>query len=119
VLNPIHKAVHPPVQKPIYTHWESTKSLYLGLLVRLVFIIVAIYVVWYWITPEKERIALKYMISKDAVVVEPKPHGCAFDDAPLGDKHCHYERIVDVQRECPQAGCRATGVYVHWERVEE
>jgi hypothetical protein len=106
-----------PVQKPTYPHWESTKSLFKQLFVTAVVMIAGLYAVWYWITPEKERIAGDYRISQDAVVIEPKPHGCDFTDAPMGDKHCHYKKVVDVERACPS--CRVTGVYVHWERVEE
>jgi len=75
-------------------------------------------VIWtYWLTPEQERIAQEYHISKDKVIIEPKPHGCDFDDAPLGNKHCHYEKVVNADRACPS--CGVTNVYVSWRKVEE
>ena len=85
-----------------------------GLVVLLAFELIT-----YWITPEQERLADQYGISKKNVVVEPRPHGCDFADAPLGDKHCHYEKDVEVQRMCPAPNCRVTSVYVTWRRVEE
>lgn len=53
----------------------------------------------YWLTPEKERLADKYRVSQDVVVIEPKPHDCGFDDAPLSNKHCHFERKEEVVRD--------------------
>jgi hypothetical protein len=31
----------------------------------------------------------------DKVTIEKKPHDCEFSAAPLGEKNCHYEKIVD------------------------
>lgn len=43
--------------------------------------------------------AFWYSITEDApidkVTVEKKPHDCEFSAAPLGEKNCHYEKIVD------------------------
>ena len=104
----------PPVSSD---HWERrifAKLLGIG------FVISVIMVVIYWLTPEQEKLADEYHISKQNVVVEPKPHGCDFDDAPLGNKHCHYEKAVDVQRApCGGSDCKVTEVYVSWRRVEE
>jgi hypothetical protein len=47
-----------------------------------------------WLKPDKEKIAEEYHVSTDAVVINHKPHGCDFEDAPLGNKHCHYEKTV-------------------------
>lgn len=76
-------------------------------------------VFYYWLVPEKQRIADQYKITEDKVFLEPKPHGCDFDDAPLGNKHCHYEKVVDVERACPGPDCQVTGVYVSWRKAEE
>jgi hypothetical protein len=73
----------------------------------------------YWFTPEEQKLADEYHVAKQNVIIEPKPHGCDFGDAPLGNKHCHYEKSVDVSQKCPQAGCAATAVYVTWRKVEE
>jgi hypothetical protein len=69
--------------------------------------------------PEKDRLELQYHVSQDNIVIEPKPHGCDFDDAPLGNKHCHFEKHVDVERACPGPDCRVTSVYVSWRKVDE
>jgi hypothetical protein len=72
-----------------------------------------------WMTPEADQLAERYQLSKDRVFVQTKPHGCEYNDSPLGEKHCHYEKTVDVSRECPADNCRVTGVHVSWRRVEE
>jgi len=46
----------------------------------------------YWIGPNVY--AIKYSVSADRVFVDPKPTDCDFWHAPLGNKGCHYERIV-------------------------
>ncbi len=66
--------------------------------------------------PEKQRLAEKYQISQDAVSIAPKPHGCDFDDAPLGNKHCHYERKEELVRN--EQG-KVIAVYVTWDKLEE
>jgi hypothetical protein len=76
-------------------------------------------VIYYWFTPEVDHLAEQYKVSKDKVIIQPKPHGCDFDDAPLGNKHCHYEKSVDVERTCPGPNCQAIAVYVLWRKVEE
>jgi hypothetical protein len=96
----------------------------IGRLIRGIFIwgvaiICGIMLLVYWLTPEQERLSNQYRISQDKVVIEPKPHGCDFDDAPLGNKHCHYEKQVDVGRACGTPSCKVTGVYVSWRKVEE
>jgi hypothetical protein len=70
----------------------------------------------YWLTPEQQRIANEYHISKDKVFIEPKPHGCDFNDSPLGNKHCHYERKEEAAKD--EQG-RVTFVYVYWNKVQE
>ena|SRR5215469_5824760 len=70
----------------------------------------------YWLTPEQQRIVNEYHISKDKVFIEPKPHGCDFNDAPLGNKHCHYEKKQEVAKD--EQG-HVTSVYVYWNKVQE
>jgi len=43
--------------------------------------------------------------------------GCDFYDAPLGNKHRHYEKQVDTVKDCPD--CKVTAVYVSWRKIEE
>ena len=78
-----------------------------------------IYQVMYQLRPEKERLADEYHISQDKVFIEAKPHGCDFYDAPLGNKHCHFEKQMDAVKACPAPDCRVTAVYVSWRKVQE
>jgi len=45
---------------------------------------------------DSEQLSSKYNVPVERVTAPPKPHGCAFSDAPLGDKHCHYDKHVYV-----------------------
>ena len=99
--------------------WEDFREI-VSRVFGLAVVLIIFGVVWtYWAMPEKQRLAEEYKVSQDKVFIEPKPHGCDFDDAPLGNKHCHYEKQVDVERACDTPNCKATGVYVSWRKVEE
>ena len=63
-----------------------------------------------------EKLAHEYGIPESQVVIQPKPHGCDFADAPLGDKHCHYERKKEIAKD--EHG-RVTSVYVYWNKIED
>lgn len=51
---------------------------------------------YFFFIPDKEQLANKYNVPVERVSAPPKPHGCAYNDAPLGDKHCHYDKHVYV-----------------------
>jgi len=58
---------------------------------------------WLWSLPgqiwySKGRYAWAYVIPESDVYIQEKPHDCAFLAAPLGEKYCHYERIVLMTR---------------------
>jgi hypothetical protein len=91
----------------------------LKVLASLALVVVVWYIIYEVFTPDKEKLANEYKVDQDKVFVEAKPHGCDFDDAPLGNKHCRFEKVVDVERACPEPDCRVTGVYVSWRKVEE
>ena len=74
---------------------------------------------WQFTMSDADRFSSQYNVPASAVVVEPKPHGCEFDDAPLGEKHCHFEKDVNVVRECEQPNCKVHAVYVSWRKVSE
>jgi hypothetical protein len=61
----------------------------------------------------------KYSVPRTLVFVDVKPHDCEFLSAPMGEKHCHYDRKVVVITPDPPAGIEKKSVYVSWERVEE
>jgi hypothetical protein len=69
------------------------------------------------LTPGKYQLALKYRLTEDQVFMDPKPKGCDFTDAPLGDKHCHFERSLNVVRKCLTPDCPVERVYVSWHKV--
>jgi hypothetical protein len=46
----------------------------------------------------KCRYAVQYGVSFDKIDISDKPHDCAFLAAPLGEKYCHYERVVSTIR---------------------
>lgn len=69
--------------------------------------------------PDQDKLAEQYRISRQNVFIEPQPHGCEFNDAPLGEKHCHFEKDVNVVRECERPNCNARAVYVSWRKVSD
>ncbi len=68
---------------------------------------------------DAERLAVEYGISEKNVSIDSKPHGCDFSDAPLGEKHCHFEKDVDIVRECERPNCKVRSVSVLWRKVSE
>jgi hypothetical protein len=68
-----------------------------GCLVAVVVLIAIVFGAYYFfIAPDNELLANKYNVPVNRVNAPPKPHGCAYNDAPLGDKHCHYDKYVYV-----------------------
>src|SRR5580692_8839273 len=51
---------------------------------------------YFFFMPDKDHLSSKYNVPIERVDAPPKPHGCDFDDAPLGNKHCHFEKHVYV-----------------------
>jgi|HubBroStandDraft_2_1064218.scaffolds.fasta_scaffold48379_3 hypothetical protein len=102
-----------------YPYWEKLKTDVKKLFWSVAAIVLGLWALSYWLTPEKQRIAAHYKISEDHVVIDPEPHGCSFTDAPLGDKHCHYEQVVSVTMACPAPDCLNVGVHISWKRVEQ
>ena len=33
-------------------------------------------------------------LNPSAMSIQKEPHGCDFNDAPMGDKHCHFKKVV-------------------------
>jgi hypothetical protein len=79
----------------------------------------AIAAIGYWLTPEADQLGDECHVSKDKIIIEPKPHGCDYNDAPLGNNHCHHEKTVDAARACSGPQCQVTSVYVFWRKVED
>ena len=98
-----------------YPLWEATKSVSKGFgwMGALFF---GMYWMGYFLTPEKQHLAEKYQVSQDAVFIAPKPRGCDSKDAPVGNKHCHYDRKEEAIRD--DRG-KVTAVYVTWDKMQE
>jgi hypothetical protein len=54
--------------------------------------------VWYWGWESALRYSLQYNVELSQVSVETKPKDCDFLHAPLGQKDCHYEKVVSILR---------------------
>ena len=112
--------------------WTAEQKVGLGLLLRIglwgVVIVMAAFITVQYLMPEKHpdiltpgryRLALKYGLTVDQVFIDAKPAGCDFTDAPLGDKHCHFEQNVYLERECLTPNCPIKRVYVSWHKVRD
>ena len=110
--------------------WSNGESI--GCSLAIIVLLLIGYAVYYFVfTPDNELLSGKYDVPKERVYVQAKPHGCAFTDSPLGEKHCHYEKHVVVYAknrlviekdgshvtECPS--CAAWTVEQTWQKVEE
>ena len=124
-----HKTDVPP-REPAFGRGEDRVAL--GVLLRVgiwgVLILGAGYLVVQYLAPErhpdiltpgKYQLALKYHLTEDQVFMDAKPKGCDFTDAPLGDKHCHYEQSLNVVRQCLTPNCPVERVYVSWHKVRD
>ncbi len=49
----------------------------------------------YWFGPSVYSI--KYALSADKIYVDPKPPECDFWHPPVGNKKCHYQRVVTAR----------------------
>lgn len=66
-------------------------------LVGIVFVGATVYGIYYFLfLSDQERLSSKYSVPVERVTVQLKPHGCAYNDAPLGEKHCHYDKHITV-----------------------
>jgi hypothetical protein len=70
----------------------------------------------WWVAPDKYAYALEYSVDSENVFVEKKPKTCDWEHAPMGDKGCHFNKVVTTQKD--QTG-KVTSVYVSWEKVED
>lgn len=104
----------------------------LGCLLVLAFLGFIVWGVYYlFFTPDSDKLASQYNVPIERVYAVPKPHGCAYNDAPLGDKHCHFEKHITVYSKdglvivkdgshtttCPS--CAVWSVEQTWEKIEE
>jgi hypothetical protein len=69
--------------------WKTTKSL------LIVFAIIAIAV---GVLDVKSRYAVWYNVARENVTIDQKPHDCDWSTAPLGNKNCHYDKVMTFVR---------------------
>lgn len=88
-------------QRPSVSLFQDIKNL-IGKIFKFLFTVVLVlsivaFVLW-WLLPDTWRIkyAAQYTVDTDHVEIEHKPYNCDWDSAPIGSKHCHYEKIVIV-----------------------
>lgn len=68
--------------------------------------------------PDKERLTIGYQAPGYQVWTDSKPRDCDFSSAPLGNKQCRYEKVVDVERACNAPDCKVTVVRETWHKIE-
>ncbi len=86
-----------------------------GCLWALIVLVAICFGGWLWLSP-KAWYEVEYQVSADHIFIDPKPHDCEFLKAPIGNKYCHFEKIVTV---APEGSDNPTDVYVTWEKVED
>jgi hypothetical protein len=74
-----------------------------------------IFLGWLWWSP-KAWYEIRYSVPAEHVFIDPEPHDCEFMKAPIGNKYCHYEKVVVTS---PEGSANPTDVYVTWNKVEE
>jgi hypothetical protein len=75
---------------------EEVKKSAKDLIAVVVLLIIVGIVVWIWSAGGifKTVLSLRFSVSPENISIEPKPHDCDYNRAPLGDKGCHYEPAV-------------------------
>jgi hypothetical protein len=70
-----------------------------------------------WLFPEsKTGYTMKYDLTDEKVIIDRKPHDCEWETAPLGAKHCHYDKAVQTETDQHR---KVTAVYVSWQKVQD
>jgi len=78
--------------------------------------LVAIIPAFVWlVAPDKYSYGFTYSVDSHNVFVDKKPTNCDWGHSPLGEKGCHYKKIVAPQKN--DQG-KVTSVYVTWERID-
>ena len=92
-----------------------------GLAVLGLFALFALpFVLLFWDTDPfvKLRVRVQYCrqptLSQCGVFIDQQPHDCKFFTAPIGNKHCHYERAVMAAPPWDR-----TRIEIHYARIEE
>jgi hypothetical protein len=93
-------------------------GLLLGLVISAVMVGVLALPLWF-IAPDSIRYpalySWKYSVPRSHVYVDKKAADCDWSYAPIGDKDCHYDNLVEPLMN---AQGKVTDVYVMWQKVE-
>lgn len=84
------------------------------ILILLAFVVLGFIVECIHSGPTQEYYGLLNNVPAERVTVIPQPHDCDFSKAPIGDKECHYERVVSKSSDS-----RGYYLIVDWRRVNE
>jgi hypothetical protein len=121
-----------PIQSRAKSFLRDLKNVVSSVLKWLFGLAILAFVAWR-LLPDDWRVkyTAEYMLNDNQVVIERKPHNCDWDSAPLGNKHCHYEKVVTVYNqdgkiiEGPAPTLPAPSdqkpakVYVQWQRIDD
>jgi hypothetical protein len=80
------------VETAVKDQWSTAQA------VVGIFVLAGVWTIFDDIWHSKWRYALSNNAETDKVIVDNVPHDCAFIAAPLGEKYCHYDRVVSVVR---------------------
>jgi hypothetical protein len=79
-------------------------------------------VIW-WLLPSSFTAPINYQVQydvpRDHLFLTPRPHDCDFDKAPMGNKECHFKKLVTVEHNDPNLPYKVTDVYINWEKVQD
>ena len=103
--------------------WAKVKSdlkkIVVGVTVGLCLIFVVSFLAVYGVS-YRGWVAFTNNVAVENVYVEPKPHDCEWDSAPLGSKHCHYEsHVVQTAGVGNHIDDSKIKIAVEWEKVTE
>jgi hypothetical protein len=84
-------------QRPSVSLAQGLAKLAVTILACLFVLSITIFALW-WLVPDTWRIkyALQYNVQTEDVDIEHQPYNCDWDTAPIGNKHCHYGKMVNV-----------------------
>lgn len=94
-------------------------AIYVALAVFIVLVILPVVVSEgsIWLFPNGTfGYSVKFEVNEKDVFVQPKPHDCEWDKAPIGNKYCHFESVVTTENG---ANGKIKAVYVGWQKINE
>ena len=109
--------------KSKYPAWEKLKSdlkKTLGLAFAVLCVLGVISFVSVYGVSYRGWIAFTNGVDVENVYIEPEPHDCDWDSAPLGSKHCHYQsHVIQTYGQGNHVDDRKIKIAVEWEKVSE